>query len=380
MSRLAARHTPRLESLEDRKLLSTGTSDLEQYALEQLNKARLNPAQAAVDVTTNLSPYSVKTFQYYKVDVAQTRDEIAATTAAAPLAWNEDLARAAEVHADDQAENGFQSHVGSDGTTLEDRLDRAGYTSRDAYSENVYAYADSVDQAMQAFLVDFGVSSKGHRKNLFNPDYKEVGVAVTPTRTKGVGPNVIVQNFGSESSSKAYLLGVVYNDRDGDQGYDIGEGTNRLTISVTKVVGNGSRAVGETVHVTPWASGGYQVALDPGQYKIVARDGDRVFRDELVNIGQDNVKIDFDLSDRWQGTPYSPPVIAPPAPQVVVNSTPAPPVVAEAPPVRPTVVAAPVQTLTNLQPTSPAERPAATRSIGFSWTNLSWRTWNGGQR
>lgn len=370
MARISTRRSLRLESLETRQLLSTGTSNIEQYALEQLNKARTNPGQVAVDVTTNLTPFTLSTFQYYKVDIDQARNEIASTPAVAPLAWNDQLASAADGQAQDQADNGFQSHTGSDGSSLEDRLNNAGYTSRGAYGENAYAYADSVDQAMQAFLVDYGVSSKGHRQNIYNPNFREVGIGITPTKKSGVGPNVIVQDFGSQPSEKPFLLGVVFNDRDGDNAYSVGEGTNQLTITVTKVSGtdlNKAKAIGQPVDVTPWASGGYQVQLDPGQYKVVARSGSRVFRTQLVTIGQDNVKVDFDLSDAWQNSTFQPQV-----------DTPAPVVTTQAATPTPTPVAtpAPTQSLANIQTVGSVQRQTNAAFTG-SWSNLSWRTWNG---
>jgi len=96
MTRLSLRRTPNMEALENRQVLSVGTTAIEQYALEQLNRARMNPSQVATDVTTNLGRDTLMTFQYYNVDLAQTRAAIANEKPVAPLAWNGQLASAAQ--------------------------------------------------------------------------------------------------------------------------------------------------------------------------------------------------------------------------------------------------------------------------------------------
>ncbi|MFO0958473.1 MAG: CAP domain-containing protein [Isosphaeraceae bacterium] len=374
MTRLALRRTPRLEALENRQVLSVGTTAIEQYALEQLNRARTNPNQVAVDVTSNLGRDTLMTFQFYNVDLSQTRAEIANEKAAAPLAWSDQLASAADRQSNDMATNGFQSHVGSDGSTIEQRLDQAGYTNRSTQGENAFAYSNSVDDAMRAFLVDYGVGDKGHRRTIYNNDFKEVGIAVTSTAKTGIGPEVIVQDFGSRNNEKPFLLGVVYQDTNSDGQYDVGEGSSRLTVSVTPIDANTHQPTGATQDITPWDSGGYQVQLDPGLYRVVAHRGDRVFRAQDVNMGTDNVKIDFNLNNSWDGSTYSTPGAEPVA--AAADSAPAAaPIVTKAANVAvaqsapaPVVATPPVQV---------QAQPATPKTLAFTWGNMSWRGWNG---
>lgn len=366
MTRLSLRRTPNMEALENRQVLSVGTTAIEQYALEQLNRARMNPSQVATDVTTNLGRDTLMTFQYYNVDLAQTRAAIANEKPVAPLAWNGQLASAAQRLSSDMADNGFQSHIGSDGSTIEQRMDQAGYTNRSAQGENAFAYANSVDDAMRAFLVDYGVGDQGHRRTIYNGDLHDVGIAVNTTSKTGVGPNVIVEDFGSQNNSKAYLLGVVYQDQNGDGQYDVGEGTSRLTISVTPIDAGTRQPIGATQDVNPWDSGGYQVALDPGLYRVVARQGDRVFKAQDVAIGGDNVKVDFNLSNNWDGSSYSAPTSQP-----VVNKQ--APVSA-----RPTTAAVQSASAPVTPPaTAQAQPTAAPKTLAFTWANMNWRGWNG---
>ena len=66
---------------------------------------------------------------------------------------------------------GSRAHTGSDGLTppQADRR-RPDIPIRPAPTAIVYSYADSVDQAMEAFLLDWGFSDAGHRTNIMEPN------------------------------------------------------------------------------------------------------------------------------------------------------------------------------------------------------------------
>ena len=53
--------------------------------------------------------------------------------------------------------------------------------------------------------------------------------------------------------------------------------------------------------VETWDQGGYQIELEPGSYQVSARVGDKVVRSERVDIGTQNVKVDYNLSRPWSG-------------------------------------------------------------------------------
>ena len=67
------------------------------------------------------------------------------------------------------ADNQIQTPFRCDGSTSEQRMEQAGYNNIASYGENAYAYATSAEQAMQAFLIDWGVPSDGHRINIQQP-------------------------------------------------------------------------------------------------------------------------------------------------------------------------------------------------------------------
>ena len=88
-----------------------------------------------------------------------------------PLRLNHDLALASARHAIDLSENDFVSHVGSDGSSPFDRMDRVDY--KDGFrGENVAAGMFSGFDIVTAWAC-----SPGHRENLLSPDFSEFAVA-----------------------------------------------------------------------------------------------------------------------------------------------------------------------------------------------------------
>jgi hypothetical protein len=88
------------------------------------------------------------------------------------LAWNDQLAAAAQAHADDIGAREDPSHTGSDGSTPQDRAVRAGYGS---YPDAVRVSENwSTGTAMAAMA--FFLEDPEHRDNMLMPAWREVGV------------------------------------------------------------------------------------------------------------------------------------------------------------------------------------------------------------
>ncbi|NET34908.1 MAG: CAP domain-containing protein [Cyanothece sp. SIO1E1] len=98
-----------------------------------------------------------------------------------PLRLSAQLNQVARLHAQDMVKNNFFSHVGSDGSRVSDRAKAIGY----AFSyigENLAAGNPSPAQTLRQWM-----NSPGHRANILNPDYREIGFgyvgnAATPYR------------------------------------------------------------------------------------------------------------------------------------------------------------------------------------------------------
>lgn len=100
---------------------------------------------------------------------------------AGPLRFNEGLALAARRHAQDLGPRGALEHVGSDGAKLSDRLNRLGVW-QGLIAENISTGEPEARQVVIQLLVDDGVPSRGHRRNLFNPELHQAGAGSAPHR------------------------------------------------------------------------------------------------------------------------------------------------------------------------------------------------------
>ncbi|MFG2126150.1 CAP domain-containing protein [Streptomyces sp. NPDC048710] len=88
------------------------------------------------------------------------------------LTLNSTLTKVAQAHSQDMAAHQNMSHTGSDGSSPGDRITSAGY-NWSTYGENVaYGYS-TPEQVMAGWM-----SSPGHRANILNCSFKEIGVGL----------------------------------------------------------------------------------------------------------------------------------------------------------------------------------------------------------
>ncbi|TVR91152.1 MAG: CAP domain-containing protein [Trueperaceae bacterium] len=103
--------------------------------------------------------------------------------AAHPLVAEPRLMAAAHVHSADMHEHGFMGHMGSDGSSVSQRVEREGY-AWSALGENVaWGYA-SPDAVMDGWL-----SSPGHCANIMRLGFTEVGLGLVGTHWTQVFAN-----------------------------------------------------------------------------------------------------------------------------------------------------------------------------------------------
>ncbi|MGK5443733.1 CAP domain-containing protein [Micromonospora sp. URMC 105] len=88
------------------------------------------------------------------------------------LSIDDKLMTAAQRHSQDQADHRNMSHTGSDGSDAGDRIERVGYSWR-TYGENVAWNQKTPAEVMRAWM-----NSQGHRENILNCAFTEIGVGV----------------------------------------------------------------------------------------------------------------------------------------------------------------------------------------------------------
>jgi uncharacterized protein YkwD len=101
------------------------------------------------------------------------------------LALDATLTATARQKSDDMLKRHYFSHTSPDGKTIVDRLreeEPAKVRSISRAGENIYMSSklDSSDtKAMALVIVDTWMTSPGHRANILNPDYSDLGVGVS---------------------------------------------------------------------------------------------------------------------------------------------------------------------------------------------------------
>ncbi|WP_329285983.1 CAP domain-containing protein [Streptomyces sp. NBC_00691] len=89
-----------------------------------------------------------------------------------PLSANATLTRAAQGHSDDMAARDFFDHTNPDGAGPGERVTAAGYPWS-TYGENIAMGQSSPAQVMESWM-----NSPGHRANILNCDFKEIGIGI----------------------------------------------------------------------------------------------------------------------------------------------------------------------------------------------------------
>lgn len=84
-----------------------------------------------------------------------------------------------------QGASGGFGHTGPDGSTPSQRIERHGRWES-VIGENVAYGQRTARDVVAAFIVDDGVPDRGHRKNLFNPAFRVMGVDCGPHAVYGV--------------------------------------------------------------------------------------------------------------------------------------------------------------------------------------------------
>lgn len=113
-----------------------------------------------------------------------------AFNAARRVSWNDTLAEASRLHAEDMARFSYLSHDGRDGSIPAQRVERAGYRYR-AMGENIAGGQMKPEDAVTAWI-----NSPPHCANLMNPAFTEMGVAFAVDRTSKLGV-YWAQEFGT---------------------------------------------------------------------------------------------------------------------------------------------------------------------------------------
>ncbi|MET8291620.1 sigma-70 family RNA polymerase sigma factor [Streptomyces sp. NPDC005132] len=111
-----------------------------------------------------------------------------ATAGCGPLTEDAQLEKAAQAHSDDMAARNFFEHTNPDGADPGQRITAAGYRWS-TYGENIAQGQQTPEAVMESWM-----NSPGHRANILNCAFKNIGVGVH----KGSGGPWWTQDFGAK--------------------------------------------------------------------------------------------------------------------------------------------------------------------------------------
>ena len=297
-----------VEPLEPRRLLAFDPSAMEQAMLEDINRMRIDPQGELDYFFVQTQPLLARStdvqaaVNFFNVDAATLLSQWARLEPAPPVAWHESLYEVARAHDQVMIEMDEQAHVLEGEPGIGQRVQDAGYDFT-AVVENVFAFGKSTLQAHAGFVIDWGDTPSGiqdppgHRRNMMNRNMQEVGAAIVQESDPdtAVGPLVITQDFASRSDYVPQVLGVVYDDRNGNGRYDAGEGLGGMSIEAV--------GAAQTYRTTTMTAGGYQLEVPHGTYAVVAsgpRLSGRLALTGVVMAGT-NVKADINIRTALPG-------------------------------------------------------------------------------
>ena len=248
----------------------------EQYYLELLNRARLDPVAEAerhgIDLNQGLAPGTL------------------AGGSRPVLAANALLNSAASEHSSWMLAADVFSHTGANGSSPGQRMAAEGYafTGSWTWGENI-AWSGTTGTINLADAIaghHAGLfRSAGHRTNTLNGGFLEVGIGQEAGQFHSGSTNwnaSMLTTVFARSGSAVFVTGVAYADRDGDGFYSIGEGRRGVTF---QIMGGASGASAE--------AGGYALATTASAQTAVRISHGTLLSDVIIDTRSGNAKLDL---------------------------------------------------------------------------------------
>lgn len=165
----------------------------EKEVIYWINYVRKHPQQFYAEV---LKPFLE---QFPEIKSSYSKSLIGELQSSSPLHIllpAEKLNTVAARHAKDLGSTGSSiSHSSSNGASFQERMNKAGLTN--CIAENVYEGKQEGLQSIIFLLIDNGVKSLGHRKNILSKSNKTIGVAFYPIKNRSPF-HFLVQDFSCE--------------------------------------------------------------------------------------------------------------------------------------------------------------------------------------
>ena len=262
-------------------ICDNGPTAAEQAHLEAINRARMNPlaeaARLGISLNEGLPPGTISAAPMQ------------------PLVFNPSLVVSARCHSRDMIDNNYYAHESLDGTTPSQRMANAGYVYSGT-GENIGRHPsnkilDDIETTLEfhdRLFIDQGVVGRGHRKNILNPLFKDVGISLAIGPSEGYPYSYkLTCDFGYPKTHGSYITGVIYHDMNGNGIYDAGEGLEGAEVYIIE----------RDITIITNESGAYTFSAPAGDYTVQVTKPDGTGQVQPITVGNLNVKADFLQSD-----------------------------------------------------------------------------------
>ena len=247
----------------------------EQYLLELINRARLDPAAEAERYSLGLNE--------------GLASGAIGTEPLQALAPNDSLDAAAKAHSAWMLyENAF-SHTGQAGSNAGARIEEYGYKLEGSWGwrENLAWIGSTGTVNMAAAIEQHHVAlyqSASHRLNTFASEMNEVGIGQVAGQFTQAGvvynSSMLTENF-AKSGTGSYVTGVAYYDTNSDGFYSIGEGQPDIWVQADNEIDRTEIAGGYGIEVTSQVD----LSVSVGQ-------SSQTLAQVIVDLTDGNVKLD----------------------------------------------------------------------------------------
>jgi uncharacterized protein YkwD len=166
-------------------LAQSTPAEIEQGLLAEMNKVRTNPQSYIAHLEEYKKLFKGKNVDYpsfmmITLEGTKAVDEAIKFLQSAPklepLQYSTGLTKAAKLQLTDLMENYALGHTGKDGSNIPKRLARFGKVGK-LGGENIMNQFSNPKDVVMLLIIDDGLKQRGHRKNIFNKTFKQVGIA-----------------------------------------------------------------------------------------------------------------------------------------------------------------------------------------------------------
>jgi len=140
-----------------------------------------------------------------------------------PLAWNDQLNLAASFHGRDMIDEVYYDHISLEGLDVQQRAEKVGYQAEIADEtlgllifDRYVEYDRAIEALVDNMLRDELVGTVGVWRNIFSPEYTEVGISFFAENLPSLAGQpyvyLLVVDFAQPVEQKSFVVGVVDTD------------------------------------------------------------------------------------------------------------------------------------------------------------------------